>query len=66
MNEILKDLRINVFSNSSPQIVMRILHIPTGLIVEGEDTERHRLQKRLLNEISSKVEEFNVKWLGKK
>jgi len=51
-----KDLKVDIFTNSSPYITMQITHIPSGVSVNGHrDGSRYRLRKALLIELESKV-----------
>lgn len=54
MNE--KDLRIETFSNSSPEVSMRITHIPTGEIIDGIGNSSHKLKLELMSRLKIQVE----------
>lgn len=55
------DVRVDVFTNSTPIVFMRMLHIPTGIVVEGDGTSRHRLRQELLEELTEMVESAQEK-----
>jgi len=62
-----KDLRIDMYTNSSPSVWMRVMHIPTGICADGEDQEgrRGRLRHTLLMRLEAKVAEaYDVEQRG--
>lgn len=46
-----KDLRIDVFTNSTTNVSMRITHMSTGAVVEGEGVGKYRLKKALIEKL---------------
>lgn len=51
----IKELRIDTFSNSSSEVVIRITHMPTGTTVSGEGVGRYRLREKLMRELEEKL-----------
>lgn len=51
-----KTLKIDVFSKLPwTPIVMHITHIPTGIMVESEDSSLFKLKARLLDRLENKL-----------
>ena len=51
-----EDLRVDTFTNSSHKVFMRIVHTPTGAVVEGEGVSQYRLKKVLIEKLKGIVE----------
>lgn len=49
-----EDIRIDTFT-SGTDISMRMIHIPTQIIVQGKGISKFRLQKKLFKELEEKV-----------
>ena len=54
----IRDMRIDEFSNAGKTVGMRIIHQPTGLMVEGSGESRFKLKEALLKEINRKHKEL--------
>lgn len=52
-----EDIRVEIYENSSPEITMIIVHIPTGLVVPGKGNLRFRLKNDLLNKLRKLIGE---------
>lgn len=50
-------LKIDIITNSSPNIKMTITHIPSGLFVSGEGTKIFLLKDQLLEELGDRLKE---------
>lgn len=51
------DIRIDTYTNSSPDIKMRLVHLPTGKTVNGETNRSSlKLKDKLMEELKQKVE----------
>lgn len=59
-----EDLRIDIIENSSPEITLRITHIPTGQTVSGKGTRRFVLKNELLIKLRDLIEEKNKRHLN--
>lgn len=51
----IKEVRVDIYSNNTNFIEMRLVHEPTGTIVFGSGNTRHRLKKRLMIELHDKI-----------
>jgi len=55
-----EDLKIECYENSSPEVTIRITHIPTGRTVSGKGIRRFVLKNELLNELRDLVKKDSV------
>ncbi len=46
---------IITYADSSPNVYMRITHIPSGLFVDGKGKMCFKLRKKLLNQLKEKL-----------
>ncbi len=53
----MSEVRIDIYTNSSEKTVMEITHTNTGLSVQGEGVNRHKLKNALIEELNKKVRE---------
>lgn len=51
----IKDVRIDTFTNSGPNVSMTMLHIPTGQSVSGEGRQRYKLRVKLFKMLEDKI-----------
>lgn len=51
------DIRVEIYENSSPEIILTITHIPTGIVVSGKGERRFRLKNELLNKLRDLIGE---------
>jgi hypothetical protein len=59
-----RDLRIDVFANSRPTIVMRITHVPTGLVVVAEGVPSPCNWKHFLTGLLANMQEVTFNRAG--
>lgn len=50
-----QDLRIDVFTDRSPEVGIRIIHLPTGFVVSGIGESRRALREKLVRELEELV-----------
>lgn len=50
-----EDIRIDTFTNAAPFTIMRIVHIPSGLHVQGEGISSYKLKRKLMNELKELI-----------
>lgn len=56
----LKDVRIDTFTSGIKRPThMRIVHMPTGLVVEGIGKSQYRLRQELLASLEKEIEKHN-------
>jgi nucleoside phosphorylase len=48
---------IDVFRNGTPKVVVRVTHVPTGLVVSGEGLTVYGVREQLLEELREKLAE---------
>ena len=53
-----EDLRIEIFTNNSSEICMKILHMPTGITISGSGISYIKLRESLKKELEEAVEHF--------
>ena len=51
------DIQVEIYENSSPEITMTIIHIPTGLAVSRKGERRFRLKNDLLDKLRKLIGE---------
>ena len=61
-----KDLRIDIYTNSSKKIVMKIMHIHSGICVEDSGESKYKLKKKLIREIDQKLTNNHFRDIKKK
>jgi hypothetical protein len=50
-----EDVLIETHTNASPVVLMRIIHMPTGITASGAGKLRWKLREALLAEIAEKI-----------
>lgn len=50
-----KDIRIDTYRNSSPEVSVKLIHMPTGIVVQGTGVFEFKLRKILMTELTEKV-----------
>lgn len=54
-----REVRVEVFTNASPIVRMRLLHLPTGYSVDGESESRVRLKAALMKALAEVLGQIN-------
>lgn len=51
----LEEIRIDTYSNSSPEVSMTLTHLPTGISVKGTGKGQIKLRQKLMQELEDLV-----------
>jgi len=55
----IKDCRTDIYTNSSPNVDIRITHLPTGISVEYSGLGLYKQKEAALKDLAYKVKTFN-------